>query len=242
VEHERLYTLGEAFPIAPPSPADRSAWVDFALENNLQLKASRLSETAAQQTAKSKRLEHAPTITGSFSNSDFDTDGTSRQDSVFNVPPRSQREQDVIRLRVQMPLFAGGAISANRRRASEQFNAARESRIALQRNTIAQTRSLHMTVMSDVSRVQARAQAIVSSQSALDATQAGYEVGTRNVVDVLNAQNALYAAKRDYANSRYDYVINQLRLKQQAGLLSPQDVLDLDRHLDAPGAVTQSTQ
>jgi outer membrane protein len=90
--------------------------------------------------------------------------------------------------------------------------------------------------------VQARAQAIVSSQSALDATQAGYEVGTRNVVDVLNAQNALYAAKRDYANSRYDYVINQLRLKQQAGLLSPQDVLDLDRHLDAPGAVTQSTQ
>jgi outer membrane protein len=242
VEHERLYTLGEAFPIAPPSPADRSAWVGFALENNLQLKASRLNETAAQQNAKSKRLEHAPTITGSFSNSDFDTDGTSRQDSVFNVPPRSQREQDVIRLRVQMPLFAGGAISANRRRAAEQFNAARESRIALQRNTIAQTRSLHMTVMSDVSRVQARAQAIVSSQSALDATQAGYEVGTRNVVDVLNAQNALYAAKRDYANSRYDYVINQLRLKQQAGLLSPQDVLDLDRHLDAPGAVTQSTQ
>lgn len=242
VEHERLYTLGEAFPIAPPSPADRSAWVGFALENNLQLKASRLNETAAQQNAKSKRLEHAPTITGSFSNSDFDTDGTSRQDSVFNVPPSSQREQDVIRLRVQMPLFAGGAISANRRRAAEQFNAARESRIALQRNTIAQTRSLHMTVMSDVSRVQARAQAIVSSQSALDATQAGYEVGTRNVVDVLNAQNALYAAKRDYANSRYDYVINQLRLKQQAGLLSPQDVLDLDRHLDAPGAVTQSAQ
>ncbi|WP_438984145.1 TolC family outer membrane protein [Aequoribacter sp.] len=242
VEHERLFTLSSDFPVAPPEPADRAAWVDFALENNLQLKASRLGETAAQQNAKAKRLEHAPTISGSFSTSDFETEGVSRQDSIFNVPPRSDREQDVVRLRLEVPLFAGGAISANRRRAAEQFNAARESRIGLQRNTIAQTRALHMTVLSDAARVKARAQAIVSSKSALEATQAGYNVGTRNVVDVLNAQNALYAAERDYANTRYDYVLNQLRLKQQAGLLSPKDVADLSKYLEAPKAVTQSGQ
>jgi outer membrane protein len=99
-----------------------------------------------------------------------------------------------------------------------------------------------MTVLSDAARVKARAQAIVSSKSALEATQAGYNVGTRNVVDVLNAQNALYAAERDYANTRYDYVLNQLRLKQQAGLLSPKDVADLSKYLEAPKAVTQSGQ
>ena len=81
-----------------------------------------------------------------------------------------------------------------------------------------------------------RSQGITSSQSALDAAQAGYEVGTRNIVDVLNAQNALFTAQRDYANSRYDYIVNMLRLKQQAGQLSPADINQLDGWLEAPAA------
>jgi outer membrane protein len=97
-----------------------------------------------------------------------------------------------------------------------------------------------MTVMSDVSRVMARKQSIVSSQSAVDATQAGYEVGTRNIVDVLNAQNKLFAAQRDYANSRYDFVINSLRLKEVAGTLSPEDIARLEGFLLAPPAATAS--
>ena len=80
-----------------------------------------------------------------------------------------------------------------------------------------------------------------SSQSALDATQAGYEVGTRNVVDVLNAQNTLFAAQRDYANSRYDYILNTMRLKEQAGLLSPEDIQALDAVLVPPPAPTATT-
>jgi outer membrane protein len=88
-----------------------------------------------------------------------------------------------------------------------------------------------ITVMTDVQRVKARQQAIVSTKSALEATQAGYEVGTRNIVDVLQARRALYASIRDYANSRYDYVINLLKLKQQAGTLSPQDIYDLNKWL-----------
>ena len=91
-----------------------------------------------------------------------------------------------------------------------------------------------MTVISDVSRIAARKQSIISSKSSLDATQAGYEVGTRNVVDVLNAQNTLFSAQRDYANSRYDYIINMMRLKEQAGLLSPEDVIRLDSNLEPP--------
>ena len=93
-----------------------------------------------------------------------------------------------------------------------------------------------MTVVSDVARVKARRQAIKSSQSALDATLAGYEVGTRNIVDLLNAQNLLFAAQRDYANSRYDYVLNTLRLKENAGTLSPKDIVQLERFLEKPPA------
>jgi outer membrane protein len=91
-----------------------------------------------------------------------------------------------------------------------------------------------MTVVSDVSRIAARKQSIVSSTSSLDATQAGYEVGTRNVVDVLNAQNTLFSAQRDYANSRYDYILNIMRLKEQAGLLSPDDINNLDSFMETP--------
>jgi outer membrane protein len=97
-----------------------------------------------------------------------------------------------------------------------------------------------MTVVNDVARVAARKQSIKSSKSALDATQAGYEVGTRNIVDVLNAQNTLFSAFRDYANSRYDYIVNTLLLKEQAGLLSPEDVITLDSYLETAAAPTSS--
>ena len=98
-----------------------------------------------------------------------------------------------------------------------------------------------MTVVNDVARVKARRQAIVSSKSALDATRAGYEVGTRNIVDVLNAENVYFSAIRDYANSRYDYIVNTLRLKEQAGLLSPEDVITLNNFLEEAPAPTSST-
>jgi outer membrane protein len=155
-------------------------------------------------------------------------------------PPDQDTEQHAWEIRVDLPLYSGGAISANRRAAAQEFNAAREERINLTRNTVTNTRSLHMTVISDVSRIAARKQSIVSSKSSLDATQAGYEVGTRNVVDVLNAQNTLFSAERDYANSRYDYILNMMRLKEQAGLLSPEDIIRLDASLETPPPPTAS--
>ncbi len=237
-----LYVLGAEFDPRPPEPSDRSAWVDFALENNNQLAAARFAEEAARQNATALKMGHAPTVTATYRYQDTETTGSIRQDpeSLFNFDPDSDQTNETWQIRFDVPLFAGGSISANRRRAAEQFNVARESRINLTRNTVTQARSLHMTVMSDVSRVKARKQSIVSSQSALDATQAGYEVGTRNIVDVLNAQNKLFAAQRDYANSRYDFVINSLRLKEVAGTLSPEDIARLEGFLLAPPAATAS--
>lgn len=235
-DHGSVHLLKEDFTAEPPQPTDRAAWVDFALENNFNLQAARHAEEVARQNAKANKMEHAPRITGTYSYTDFDTDGTltRRPTTGFDTSPNRDLEENTWQIRLSIPLYSGGATSSNRRRAAEEFNVARENRINLARSTITEARSLHMTVVSDVSRVAARAQAIVSSRSALDATQAGYEVGTRNVVDVLNAQNTLFAAERDYANSRYDYIINSLRLKEAAGLLSPEDVYDLNDVLQEP--------
>lgn len=240
--HDNLDVLVESFTANMPEPADRSAWVDFALENNFTLQASKYAEEAARQNAKANRMAHAPTISGTASYSDFETEGSRFQDpaGIFNFPPDNEREQTIWGVELSVPLYSGGGISAERRRAAQQYNAAREQRINLTRQTVTDARSLHMTVVNDVARVAARRQSIVSSRSALDATQAGYEVGTRNIVDVLNAQNTLFGALRDYANSRYDYIVNTLRLKEQAGLLSPDDVNRLDSYLEAPPPPTSS--
>jgi len=233
-----LNVLAEDFKILPPDPVDRAAWVDFSLANNFQLQASRYKEEAARQNAKANKMEHAPKVTGGYEYSDFSVDGSidTIPDTGISSPPDSNFDQSLWQVRVSVPLYSGGAISSNRRRAAQEYNAAREEFINLTRNTVTNTRSLHMTVLSDVSRIAARQQSIVSSKSSLDATQAGYEVGTRNVVDVLNAQNILFSAERDYANSRYDYILNLMRLKEQAGLLSPGDVIRLDSFLMPPSA------
>ena len=240
--HDNLDILVENFAAEMPQPNDRSAWVEFALANNFNLKASQYAEEAARQNAKAQRLAHAPTISGTASYTDSQTDGTRFQDpaGLFLFPPDQERQQTIFGVELSVPLYSGGGISAERRRAAQQFNAAREQRINLTRQTVTDARSLHMTVVNDVARVKARQQAIVSSKSALDATRAGYEVGTRNIVDVLNAENIYFAAIRDYANSRYDYIVNTLRLKEQAGLLSPEDVIRLDSFLEEPPPPTSS--
>ncbi len=239
-----LNVLAEDFKILPPDPVDRAAWVDFSLANNFQLQASRYKQEAARQTAKANKMEHAPKVTGGYDYSDFDVDGTIdvRTRERLHQPHRTATWTKTCgRSGSACRLYSGGAISANRRRSAQEYNAAREELINLTRTTVTNVRSLHMTVLSDVSRIAARKQSIVSSKGSLDATQAGYEVGTRNVVDVLNAQNILFSAERDYANSRYDYILNMMRLKEQAGLLSPGDVIRLDSFLVPPTAPTATS-
>jgi outer membrane protein len=238
-----LNVLQENFEIRPPDPLDRAAWVDFSLANNFQIQAARFRQEAARQTAKANQLEHAPKVTAGYDYSDYDLSGsiTSRPLSDFTAPPDGNIEENVWQVTVSLPLYSGGAISANRRKTAQEYNAAREDLINLTRTTVTNSRSLHMTVMSDISRIAARKQSIVSSRSSLDATQAGYEVGTRNVVDVLNAQNILFQAERDYANSRYDYILNLMRLKEQAGLLSPEDVYRLDTYLVPPAPASATS-
>jgi outer membrane protein len=237
--HADLWLLNKDFPVSNPNPVARDQWVDFALANNYQLKAAMAGAQASHQNAQSKKMEHLPKLTASYSYSSFDEDGSFDSLSDGYSTTGTDSEEGVFGLSLNMPLYSGGRISSQRRQAFEQFNAARETEIDTRRTVVQATRSLHITVLNDVQRVNARQQAIVSTRSALEATQAGYEVGTRNIVDVLQARRALFASIRDYANSRYDYVVNLLRLKQQAGTLSPQDIYDLNKWLvsaDSPDA------
>jgi len=239
-----LNVLVEDLELTLPDPIDRAAWVDFSLKNNFNLQAARYQEEASRQNAMANKLEHAPKVSGGYEYQNYDTSGSLdiKPDTGFTTSPDGNLEENIWMLRVDLPLYSGGAISAKRRQTAQEYNAARENLINLTRNTVTATRSLHMTVISDVSRVEARKKSIVSSQSALDATQAGYEVGTRNVVDVLNAQNTLFIAQRDYSNSRYDYILDMLKLKEQAGLLSPQDVYNFDAFLVPPPPATAAAK
>lgn len=228
--HSNLLVLNPDYAVVEPVPTSRDEWVQFALKNNYTLKSAQYRTESAHNNAKSKRMDHAPTVSAFLSYEDSDTDGTNTN-SIGAFPTDSTGESTVFQISIDVPIFAGGRTSSSRRQAYEQFNAAKQDEINTRRTVVQTTRSLHLTVMTDVQRVKARAQTIVSTRSALEATQAGYEVGTRNVVDVLVAQRAVFNAIRDYANSRFDYIINMLSLKQQAGTLSPQDIFDLNKWL-----------
>lgn len=234
--HNEISRLNAEFPISDPVPADRGEWVSFALKNNHSLQAAIYRMTSAQRTAQSKRSEHLPSLTGSINYTDTDTENDTTIDGFGRFKNDDANEGTVYRVDLNIPIFSGGGVSASRRQAHENYNAAVQQKISTQRQVVQQTRSLHLTVATDVQRVKARKQNIVSAQSALDATKAGYEVGTRNIVDVLQSQRSLFAAIRDYANARFDYVINMLKLKQQAGTLSPEDIYNLDKWLVAAQA------
>jgi len=239
--HSNLWLLGEEFPVIDPQPGTAEEWVKLAMDGNLGLKVANYAAEAAMQNSQASRAQHLPKITGQVNLLDTSTDG----DNLDNVgratyPTSVDTEGNSFMITMSMPLYAGGGVSSQRRQSYENYIAARETHTSVMRDTIQFTRSLHLGVVTDVQRVKARKQAIVSAQSALDATTAGYEVGTRNVVDVLNAQQVLYTAIRDYANSRYDYVVHLLRLRKQAGMLSPEDVHALNRWLVEPKPVTAS--
>ena len=130
-----------------------------------------------------------------------------------------------------MPLFAGGRTTSRVREAVYLHRASREQLQRVTRETERQARDAYLGVLSEISRVRALQQAVASSRTALQATQAGYDVGTRTIVEVLNSQFALYAAITNFYQSRYDYIINALRLKQAAGTLQVQDLEQIDKWL-----------
>ena len=224
--HKQLAGLKDGFSAEVPNPASAASWVEFALSNNHQLRASQLTYQAADKIAAAAKSQHLPKVTVSADYSKLDMDATASAGAMAT-------EQTAINLNLTMPIFSSGLTSSQARQASFEAQAAEQNYIATKRNTMQAARSNHQSAITNAARVKARKQAITSAESALEATKAGYEVGTRNIVDVLVAQRTLFQAKRNYSNARYDYILSMMRLKQVAGQLSPEDVMQLNNWLSS---------
>ena len=222
---QTIAPLSEQFPVVTPTPSNRADWVEFSLKNNYNLKASKLAAEASHQNAKAAKSNHLPRLSASLGYNDS-------TEEIDNISDETI-EGTSVGVRLDVPIFSGGGTSGRARQAYALYNQVQEIYNSTQRNVIQNARSLHLIVETDVARVQARKQAIVSNQSALEATKSGYEVGTRNLVEVLLAQRNLYQARRNYSDALFDYVINSFRLREVAGMLTPADVQSIDKWLQA---------
>ncbi|WP_417500868.1 TolC family outer membrane protein [Marinobacter sp.] len=230
-----LENLRQNFPLGRPEPMDPAAWEMTALEQNWSIQSAMYELNASEAGLKQAKAGHYPTLDLSASYGKSDVHG------IEQNPPTLQRDgettQGIIALNLKVPLYSGGGTQAGVRQQRSLVTVAEQSLNTVRRDVRVNTRSLFLTINNNIETASALERTIISRRSALDATRAGYDVGTRNIVEVLDAERAYYVALRDYANARYDYVINMLQLKQAAGTLSPRDLIELNNWLsaNAPG-------
>lgn len=229
---ESLNNLRRNFPLGRPEPMDPAAWENLALDQNWQIQSAIYDLNSNEANLKTAKSGHLPTLdlNASYGKSDIDglDQGASLQGSRDGTTTEGQ-----IGITLNVPLYLGGGTQAGVRQQRSLVTAAEQTLETVRRDVRVNTRSLYRTVNTNIESASALEQTIISRRSALDATRAGYEVGTRNIVEVLDAERNYYVALRDFANARYDYVVNSLQLKQSAGTLNPQDLADLNNWLSA---------
>jgi outer membrane protein len=218
-----LAILKESIPLEPPSPADENQWSEWAQQNNPSIQAAIHAAESARQNIEVQRSGHYPTLdlVGSYGLNRY---GGLPESIASASESISDTDRGAIGLQLTIPIYAGGGVEASTRQARSQFQAAQDELDRQRRLIEKEVRDAYRAVVLSISRVKALKTTTVSAQSALEATQAGYEVGTRTLVDVLNRQRDLFAAKRDYANSRYVHVLAGLALKQASGNVTRADV------------------
>jgi outer membrane protein len=231
--YQTLTEPGPDMPLDQPQPADEETWVQQSLEQNLNVIAARLGVDVAKRNVKIAQSGHLPTVDLFANRTEFDADETQINNGLEG-PADSDQTEDTYGVRVNIPIFTGGV---TRSRVREQVHLHRAERERLEgaiRRAERDTRDAYLGVLAEKARVTALKQSVASNQTALEATEAGFEVGTRTTVDVLDARRRLFEAQRDYARSRYDYLINLVRLKSAAGVLAPADLQSINGFLTTP--------
>jgi outer membrane protein len=242
MQYAVLATPRSTMPLKMPEPADAQKWVDASMEQNLSLTSSRLGAEIARDDVRVTYGNFMPQVDLVVGKSHSETDAIQSFDPI---PDRNfaggsaNASNDIdtdksIALQVTVPIFASGGNLSRSRQASYRWQAAKQRFERVSRETERTARDAYLGVNSEISRVQALKQALESSQTALRATEAGYDVGTRTAVDVLTARQNLVAAYTAYARSRYDYMLNVLRLKQAAGILDRAALEDMNAWLETP--------
>lgn len=222
---ESVLALSADFPIVLPEDSTVAEWVAFALDNHPDVLAAQKGLESGERELQARRNNRLPVVSAnaSINYGDDPTDGLDFEDRVSSS----------ISLSVSVPLYTGGATQSQIVTTGLRNNIAEQQLELLKRNIRVQVTNLYREVRTSVQNVSAQQQVVRSRESALQATEVGYEVGTRNIVEVLNAQQALFAARQAYANARFDYLLNNLRLKQAAGQLRQADLDNIDRFLVA---------
>ncbi|MBT7539177.1 MAG: TolC family outer membrane protein, partial [Gammaproteobacteria bacterium] len=220
----QIESLSADFPVEYPEPRDEEAWVNAALQQNFSLIAAREAVNSARKQIQIARSGHMPTVDAQAYYAESRSGGGGFFGSATDIR--------AMELQLNVPIYSGGLTKSQTRQAGYQLEQAQRNFDLTQRTVVENTRSLYSALNTDVARVKARQKGIDSSQSALDATQTGYEVGTRNIVDVLLAQQRLYLAQFQYASARYQYIKDTLRLKEIVGTLSPEDIYALNKYIE----------
>ena len=211
---ERLAPLRETH-LVMPEPADIDRWTAIALEQNLRLLAAKHDTETARREIERIQAGHSPTLdaVGSFGLNDSESGGPLRETTRADVG-----------LRLSLPLYTGGSVLSRTRESRYRYQRSLELLELERRRAQRETRDAYLGVDSGISRVRALEQAVRSSLTAAEAIEAGFQVGTRTSVDVLDAQRDLFRARRDLSEARYRYVLDVLRLKRAAGVLSEEDL------------------
>jgi outer membrane protein len=218
-----LAPLGEHLPLINPEPQDISAWSDSAETGNLGIISAFNQAEISRKSIDLQRSGHLPKLdlVASY--------GISDVNSSFGL--RGNTES--VGLQINVPLFEGGAVNSRTRQASYEYQAAVENLNQKKREVKRLVKDAYRGIISSMSRVEALESGVESAQSAVEATEAGFEVGTQTMVDVLVEQRNLYRAKRDFSRTRYDYLINSLKLKHAASNLTMEDLAQINNLLVA---------
>ena len=224
-------------PLSSPEPASEDKWVEASLDQNVTLLSSRLAADVARESVRIAFGGHLPTFDLVASKSRTTTNADEQIPSFDGQPASSPFTLDSAvndrqyTLQITIPIFSGGLTQSRVRQSQYQWIAAKEQVVQTSRATERQARDAYLGVISGIARVRALRQALESSETALKATEAGYEVGTRTAVDVLNSRRTLVQAQTDYSGSRYDYIVSVVQLRLAAGNLSRNDVLEINKWL-----------
>ena len=218
-----LKTLSDQVELLRPEPDNVEDWINTALNQNLALLVSEYDTRLARQQIQLNRARHLPTLDIVAAYNDTDAGGLSGS---------RKTEDSKIGLELNLPVFEGGRTYYRGKQSRFQYQAALEAHERIRRETTRDTRDAYHNVVAGISRVTAFNKAVESAQLASQATQAGFEVGTRSSVDVLLALRSVFEAQRDYSRSRYDYLLDTLRLKRSTGTLSADDLLQIDAWLE----------
>jgi len=222
----------EPFELMTPEPSSEDRWVEMALQQNLSLVSSRLAADIARENVSSARGGRFPTLDLVASRYRLTSDGDyiNANNTPYGTTSLDQY-QNTIGIQFNIPIYSGGMVSSQVRQAVYQHRAAKERLERVARQTEHDARDAYLGVLSEISHVQALRRAVESNATALNATESGYEAGTRTAVEVLDSRRQWIQAQTDYSRSRYDYMVNVVKLQQAAGILSEQTLTGLNHLL-----------